>query len=195
MDIELILSHKVQIPIGARRTEPYVFPWKECLDPVWSSSIPAGAGPPRRCGGGGHVSLTGSRSNSWVGTPAPATRGHGHQHRSVDTLSTIYAIYAADIYTVSRVITAPIASTIAINMTSIRIDCAQMMFAILTCHGATLPAPVVVAECCKLRCRLMMLVHIFLTIPCPYSSHSKTQCSKQMQSIVFNHFLFHVCPQ
>ena len=86
MDIELILSHKVQIPIGARRTEPYVFPWKECLDPVWSSRIPAGAGPPRRCGGGGHVSLTGSRSNSWVGTPAPATRGHGHQHRSVDTI-------------------------------------------------------------------------------------------------------------
>ena len=135
-----------------------------------------------------------------------ATVGWEHrprQHVAMDTstgqylhyLSTIYAIYAADIYTVSRVITAPIASTIAINMTSIRIDCAQMMFAILTCHGATLPAPVVVAECCKLRCRLMMLVHIFLTIPCPYSSHSKTQCSKQMQSIVFNHFLFHVCPQ
>ena len=117
---------------------------------------------------------------------AGATVGWEHRHRqhvAMDTstgqylhylLSTLSTIYAADIYTVSRVITAPIASTIAINITSIRIDCAQMMFAILTSHGATLPAPVVVAECCKLRCRLMMLVHIFLTIPCPCSPRSET---------------------
>ena len=167
MDIGIILSHKIPALNHTCSHEKSVRTQSEALVSLQEAARP---------GAVAAVDMCHSRG-------AGATVGWEHRHRqhvAMDTstgqytLSSIYAIYAADIYTVSRVITAPIASTIAINITSIRIDRTQMMFAILTSHGATLPAPVVVAECCKLRCRLMMLVHIFLTIPCPSSPRSET---------------------